>query len=267
MISPDRTWQLSALDYFSPVWLSLLRLHVETYAHHSIAVSLMTVGMIHPECSRKLTSESGLSRQLYCIQQVRLQKDSICNFELMSSARPTKRQHRRHDHLVVAIPALGGRTPQSHRLRRLAVRSTSAETTPYSRRSRWEWCCRKTSWKLTSPVRTSPMLAGRYTRTCHPEPRRINAVQLSLAYGERDGFRVHRPGPTTKRKIHGTDRPGEPSSGPVQVIGANQAVVFPTITVINTTLSESASIQVPTPSVTVNRALLPGSDFTYEAGA
>jgi len=36
------------------------------------------------------------------------------------------------------------------------------------------------------------------------------------------------------------------------------------VTVINTTTSDSSPV--PTPQVTVNRALLPGGDFTYQAG-
>jgi hypothetical protein len=50
----------------------------------------------------------------------------------------------------------------------------------------------------------------------------------------------------------------------LQVIGANMVAAFPSVTVINQTNTESASV--PTPMATVNRALAPGSDFTYQGG-
>lgn len=67
------------------------------------------------------------------------------------------------------------------------------------------------------------------------------------------------PGGRYTARIQWKDR----TSGPVQVIGANMAAAFPSVTVINTT-SDSSSV--PTPQVTVNTALLPGSDFAYQAG-
>ena len=55
------------------------------------------------------------------------------------------------------------------------------------------------------------------------------------------------------------------TSGPMQVIRANLAAAFPAVTVINETSNDSAFV--PTPQVTVTRALVPRSDFTYQAGS
>ena len=73
------------------------------------------------------------------------------------------------------------------------------------------------------------------------------------------------PGPQPGGRYEAQIEWKDPTSGPVQVIGANLVAVFPTVTVINATANDSASV--PTPPVTVNRALLPGSDFTYQAGS
>jgi hypothetical protein len=54
------------------------------------------------------------------------------------------------------------------------------------------------------------------------------------------------------------------TSGPLQVIGANMVAAFPSVTVINQTKDALASV--PTPRVTVNRALAPWGDFTYQGG-
>jgi hypothetical protein len=52
--------------------------------------------------------------------------------------------------------------------------------------------------------------------------------------------------------------------GPLQVSGATMTAVLPHVAVIDYTTSEGE--QVPTAQVTVNEALEPGSDFTYQSG-
>jgi hypothetical protein len=54
-------------------------------------------------------------------------------------------------------------------------------------------------------------------------------------------------------------------SGPLQVTGATMAAVLPQVSVIDDTTSETE--QVPPTQVTVNEAVEPGTDFTYQSGS
>jgi hypothetical protein len=54
------------------------------------------------------------------------------------------------------------------------------------------------------------------------------------------------------------------TSGPLQVIRANLVAALPSVTVTNETNNDQTAV--PEPSVTVNRVLEPGGDFTYQAG-
>jgi hypothetical protein len=72
------------------------------------------------------------------------------------------------------------------------------------------------------------------------------------------------PGPQTSGKYEVDLEWNDLRSGPLQVIGANMAAVLPQVAVIDYTTSEAE--QVPTTQVTVNEALEPGTDFTYQSG-